>query len=274
MDGTTATSLPKPKSVTVNGTVIPREAIAREVQNHPADRPIDGWHAAARALVVRELLLQEAQRLGIEAEPLRDSEGRTETPEEATMRALIEREVVTPEPDEAVCRRYYEQHLSRFRSGDLYEAAHILLVAPAADGAARAEARLTAETILAAVRSDPALFAEFARSRSDCKTSAQEGGRLGQLTRGQTAIGFEQALQRMRPGEFAIAETRFGLHVIRLDHHAPGHLLPFDLVRDRISGYLATSVQHRALAQYLAVLAGRAQITGVSLQASTSTLVQ
>ena len=114
------------------------------------------------------------------------------------------------------------------------------------------------------------MFAEFARSRSDCKTSAQEGGRLGQLTRGQTVVEFEQALQRMRPGEFAIAETRFGFHVIRLDHHAPGQLLPFELVRDRIAGYLATSVQHRALAQYLAVLAGRAQITGVTLQASTS----
>ena len=44
-----------------------RSAIARETQNHPAAKPIDAWLAAARALVVRELLLQEARRLGIEA---------------------------------------------------------------------------------------------------------------------------------------------------------------------------------------------------------------
>ena len=128
---------------------------------------------------MRELLLQALVRLAIESQPPRDDEGRPETDDEATMRALIEREVVTPEPDEAACRRFYEQNRQRFRSGDLYEAAHILIASRSDDVAARTEARLTAENILAAVRSDPALFAEFARSHSACKTSAQEGGRLG-----------------------------------------------------------------------------------------------
>ena len=274
MDCSVTNTLPKPKTITVNGVVIPREVIAREVQNHPAAKPILAWQAAARALVVRELLLQESARLDIRAEPLRDPEGRSETAEEAAMRALIEREVVTPQPDEAACLRFYEQNRQRFRSGDLYEAAHILIAAHHTDVAARATARTTADTILSAVRADPALFAEFARSHSDCKTSAQEGGRLGQLTRGQTVAEFETALQRMRPGEFAIAETRFGFHVVRLDHHAPGRLLPFELARDRIADYLTTSVQHRALAQYVSVLAGRAEITGVALAAAGSPLLQ
>lgn len=274
MDCSVANALPKPKTITVNGTVIPREVIAREVQNHPAAKPILAWQSAARALVVRELLLQESARLDIQAEPLRDPEGRSETAEEAAMRVLIEREVVTPRPDEAACRRFYEQNRQRFRSGDLYEAAHILIAAPHTDVAARATARTTADTILSAVRADPALFAEFARRHSDCKTSAQEGGRLGQLTRGQTVAEFETALQRMRPGEFSIAETRYGFHVVRLDHHAPGQLLPFELARDRIADYLATSVQHRALAQYVSVLAGCAEITGVTLAAAGSPLLQ
>ena len=88
MDCSVTNTLPKPKTISVNGAVIAREIIAREVQNHPAEKPILAWQAAARALVVRELLLQEAKRLGIEAEPLRDPEGRFETPEEAAMRAL------------------------------------------------------------------------------------------------------------------------------------------------------------------------------------------
>jgi len=270
MDCSVTNTLPKPKTISVNGAVIAREIIACEVQNHPAEKPILAWQAAARALVVRELLLQEAKRLDIEAEPLRDPEGRFETPEEAAMRALIEREVVTPEPDEAACRRFYEQNRARFRSGDLYEAAHILIAAPRSDPAARE----TSDTILAAVRADPPLFAEFARSHSDCKTSAENGGSLGQLTRGQTVAEFETALERMRPGEFAIAETRYGFHVVRLDRHAPGQLLPFELARDRIADYMATSVRHRALAQYVAVLAGRAEITGITLAASASPLVQ
>lgn len=273
MDCSLTNTLPKPKTISVNGKVIPREVIAREVQNHPAEKPILAWQAAARALVVRELLLEESARLGIEAEPLRDADGRSETDEEAAMRALIEREVVTPEPDEAACLRFYQQNRQRFRSGDLYEAAHIL-IASRPDVAARTEARLTAENILAAVRSDPALFAEFARNHSACKTSAQEGGRLGQLTRGQTVAEFEATLERMRPGEFAIAETRYGFHVIRLDQHAPGQVLPFELARDRIADYLTTSVQHRALAQYVSVLAGRAEISGVTLAAASSPLLQ
>ncbi|WP_050631730.1 peptidylprolyl isomerase [Bradyrhizobium viridifuturi] len=274
MDCSVTQTLPKPKTISVNGAVIPREVIAREVQNHPAEKPILAWQAAARALVVRELLLQEAQRLGIEAEPLTDPEGRRETPEEAAVRELVEREVVTPEPDEAACQRFYEQNRERFRSGDLYEAAHILIAARQRDVVARTSARAKADTILSAVRSDPALFAEFARAESDCKTSAENGGHLGQLTRGQTVKEFEMALQRMRPGEFAVAETRYGFHVIRLDEFAAGQELSFELVRDRIADYLATKVRHRALAQYVSLLAGRAEILGVALAAASSPLLQ
>jgi peptidyl-prolyl cis-trans isomerase C len=274
MDCSLADTLPKPKIVSVNGTVIPREAIAREVQNHPAEKPILAWQAAARALVVRELLLQESRRLDITAEPLRDAEGRSETADEAAMRALIEREVLTPESDEAACRRFYEGNSRRFRTGDLNEAAHILIAAPRHDAAARIAAREVAEKILSSLREDPALFEELARSRSDCRTSADNGGHLGQLTRGQTVEEFEAGLARMREGETAIIETRYGFHIVRLDRHAPGQPLPFEMVRDRIADYLATTVMHRALAQYVSVLAGRAEVTGVALAGAASPLVQ
>ena len=106
----------KPVEVSVNGVIIPRDAIAREVQHHPASKPVEAWLSAARALVVRELLLQEAQRIGISAQSLSDEHGRRETDEDALIRQLIEREVKTPEPDEETCRRYYEQRKRRCRS--------------------------------------------------------------------------------------------------------------------------------------------------------------
>jgi hypothetical protein len=106
----------RPVEVSVNGVVIPRDAIAREVQHHPASKPIEAWLSAAHALVVRELLLQQAQRIGISAIPLSDEHGRRETEEDALIRALIEREIVTPEPDEDSCRRYYKQRKRLFRS--------------------------------------------------------------------------------------------------------------------------------------------------------------
>src|SRR5512143_4313507 len=50
----TLQALLKPAAVSVNGVVIPRDAIAREVQNHPSSKPIEAWQSAARALVIRE----------------------------------------------------------------------------------------------------------------------------------------------------------------------------------------------------------------------------
>jgi hypothetical protein len=107
----------RPVEVSVNGVVIPRDAIAREVQHHPASKPVEAWLSAARALVVRELLLQKARRVGLAATPLSDERGRRETQEDALIRCLIEREIVTPEPDEESCRRHYEQRKRLFRSG-------------------------------------------------------------------------------------------------------------------------------------------------------------
>jgi hypothetical protein len=106
----------RPVEITVNGVVIPRDMIAREVQHHPASKPVEAWLSAARALVVRELLLQEAQRIGFSSISLSDETGRRETQEDALIRGLLEREIVTPEPDEESCRRYYQQRKRRFRA--------------------------------------------------------------------------------------------------------------------------------------------------------------
>jgi peptidyl-prolyl cis-trans isomerase C len=274
MDCSIKDVLPKPKTLSVNGVIIPREDVAREVQNHPADKPILAWQAAARALIVRELLRQESVRLGVTAKPDSDDEGRTETAEEAAMRALIAREVATPEPDEESCHRFYDQNLSRFRTSDLYEAAHILIAAPRDDLSAREAARAKADDILAAITAVPDSFAAHAGEQSDCETSAREGGSLGQLTSGQTVAEFEAGLARMKLGEIALIETRYGFHVVRLDNYAPGQLLPFELVRERIADYLSERVRRRALAQYVSVLAGRAEISGASFAATASPLVQ
>jgi peptidyl-prolyl cis-trans isomerase C len=258
---------PKPVTVSVNGVVIARDAITREIQNHPAPRPIDAWHEAARALVVRELLLQEAARLGLVAEARSDSSGRRETDEEALMRGLAEQEIKTPEPDEDICRRYYERNIARFRSADIYEAAHILFSARQDDETSFAEARRQGETVLAQLRQSPGLFAELAVAHSACPSGAQ-GGNLGQLTEGQTTPEFERALFALKPGSIGddLAPTPYGLHIIRLDRKIEGRQLPFELVAERIADYLKEGVGRRATAQYIARLVSRATITGIALE--------
>lgn len=260
--------------VSVNGVAISSADIARETQHHASSDPDEAWALAARALAIRELLTQEAARLGIEAEPLDDGEGRRETAGEARLRALLEREVVVPRAGEAECRRYFEQHRRRFRSPDLFEAAHILIAAAPGNAEARANARASTEALIAELRRRPGRFAALAEAQSDCP-SARQAGNLGQLGPGQTVAEFEHALCAMAVGEVHgdPVETRYGFHVVRLDRRIEGRELPFELVRERIAQYLDEAVQRRALQQYVSILAGRATITGVDL-AGSGPLVQ
>ncbi|MES2711718.1 MAG: peptidylprolyl isomerase [Pseudomonadota bacterium] len=255
------------KTITVNGVAIPRAAIAQETQHHPASKPLDAMKAASAALVVRELLLQEARRLAIPIEPASDGEGRRETEEEALVRGLVEREVRTPVADEAACRRFHDQNRRRFRTPDLCEAWHILLPAKQPDGPALAEA------ILAHLAAEPGAFAALALAHSACP-SGKVGGSLGQIGPGQTVPEFEEALARMAVGTVAAVETRYGVHVVALDRRIEGRDLPFELVRARIAEWMGEKVRRGAIRQYFSILAGRADIQGIDLDASTSPLVQ
>jgi peptidyl-prolyl cis-trans isomerase C len=266
---------PKTNVVRVNGAVIPREAIAREAQHHPAATPAAAFAQAARALVIRQLLIDEARRLELAPHPLDDGDGRRETDEEALMRQVVDREIRLPQTDEATCRRYFEQNRKKFRSPDIFEAAHILFAAAPGDRAARATARGDATAAIEALRGEPDRFSELARAHSAC-ASAQQGGNLGQITRGATPREFDAAMAVLAPGETSQApvETRYGFHVIRLQRRVEGADLPYEAVRDKISAFLADAVERRALAQYVAILAGRADISGVDFGAAQSPLVQ
>ncbi len=261
--------------VSVNGVIIAREAIAQEIQHHPAATAVEAWIAAARALVVRELLLQEARRLELEAGPVSDGEGRRETDEEAFVRALVEQEVQTPEADDATCRRFYDRNRQRLRSADLCEASHILFAAAPGNASARKQALEHAKAVIAELALDPAAFAELAETLSACP-SGKTGGNLGQLGPGQTVPEFERALSAMavcgvQPEP---VETRYGFHVVALDRRIEGRDLPFDLVRSRIAEWLNEKVRRVAIQQYVSILASRARIEGVQLVPGTETPAQ
>jgi len=264
-----STELPERSPVSVNGVAIPHDAIAREVQHHPAPKPIAAWQAAARALVVRELLVQEAHRLRLDPAPRKGDNGQRETEDEALIRSLIEHEVVTPEPNEADCRRYFEQNRRRFRSEPIYEAAHILFAAWQGDAEAYTQAERAAGLVLAELKQQPGRFGDLAQAHSACPSGAQ-GGNLGQITAGQTTPEFEQALAVLAPGAVSQApvRTRYGLHIIRLDRKSEGAELPFEAVVDSIAAYLRENVMHRVTAQYIARLVSKAQIGGIDLAGS------
>ena len=224
--------------------------------------------------MVRELLSQRARALELVSEP-RSENGLRETDEEALIRMLLEAEVQTPTAAEPDCRRYYQSNLARFRSPDLYEPLHILFKASQDDQAAFAQAIQRAEVVLAEVKNAPERFESIARALSECP-SGSEGGRLGQVARDDTTPEFEAVLLSLEAGEICpdVVRTRYGVHVVRLDRKVAGAVLPFEQVSERIAAYLEASSSRRAAAQYVALLAGQARISGFDIAGASSPLVQ
>jgi peptidyl-prolyl cis-trans isomerase C len=260
--------------VTINGITISRRAIAAEVQNFPSRNPGEGWLAAARALAIRELLLQEARRLDVPVEQRADADGRLETVEDALIQALVEREVHIPQANEETLRRFYDNNHRRFVVPPLWEVDHLLITARRDNSEGFAAAREKASTLAAALLKEPHRFAELAHDCSDCP-SAAVGGSLGQIGPGDTTPEFEAALATLAECEISgPIETRYGIHIIRLTRRSDGRQLPFEAVRERIETYLGEHVRRQATAQYIALLIDRADIRGIALEGAVSPLVQ
>lgn len=249
-------------TIRVNDVEIGAARIAEEMQYHPAASAEAARRAAAEALVVRELLRQEARTRGF-------GDG------DEAVEELLEAAVATPEPDEASCRRYYESNRKRFRSPDLVEAQHILIAVAPDETEERATAKAKAADLAREVAGDPAAFAALAREHSDCPSKAN-GGHLGQIGRGSLVPELETYIFAMKAGETCPVpvSSRYGWHVVRVLERADGRELPFESVRETIADYLTESSWRRAVSQYISLLAGRAAIEGIALRAAHSPLVQ
>ncbi len=221
----------------------------------------DPLKSAMTALVLRRVLLDEARTAGLSGN------------DESMIDSLLEAEVKVPVPGREECLRQYQAYPSRFTVGELVEASHILFQVTAAvdlDGL-----RLHAQDILDQLLEQPERFAEMAKRNSNCP-SAEVGGNLGQLARGTCVPEFEKCLFTASPGSIVphLVETRFGLHIVQLGRRAEGRLMAFEDVQGRIADAMhAASYQH-ALRQYLQLLVGRAEISGIEMPGADSPLLQ
>ncbi len=254
----------------VDGVLIAEAAIAAEAQNHAAGSAAEARAAAARALVIRHLLLRRAEALKLEPDTERDELGREETPEEALVRQVLQREAPGDEPTEAECRRVYDASKAKFAAPEIFEASHILFEPGAPGDEAWMEAHERASAAIAELLAG-ADFAACARAYSSC-SSAADGGSLGQFVRGDLAPAIEGALAHLTPGSWAPApiRTRHGWHVLRLDRHAASRTLPFEAVEEHIRAALHARSAVAASARYVEALAADAEIEGLSLSGAAA----
>ncbi|WP_349361163.1 peptidylprolyl isomerase [Stappia sp.] len=255
------------RDIVVNGEPIPSTAIAAEAQNHsaPRNKPGVAWRKAAQALIIRALLLQEALRRGLTAEPEELSPGRVETEEEALIRVLLDEALKIEPVSEAAVHAEWARRPERYRSPPLWDVSHILCACDPRDEAARTAAEARAKTLLTRLDGDAKGFAEVARE-SDCG-SKTAGGHLGQFGPGDTVPEFEAAIRDLPEGGVSPAPvlSRHGWHILRLNAIAPGQVLPYDTVRPRIAEALEKAAWARASRDFVARLSDEAEISGASL---------
>jgi peptidyl-prolyl cis-trans isomerase C len=232
---------------------------------------------ALRQRACTELLRQAAQRAGLlGAGDAPATDGIPSAAASGAIEQLLEQSLQIPEPSEESCRRHFAAHAARYRLGERARVRHILFaVTPGVDVSAL---RKRAEHALLEVRShaagsDP--FPDVARQLSNCP-SGQEGGELGWLMAQDCAPEFAREIfGHAEVGVLPrLVHSRFGLHVVDVQQRDPGQDQPFEAVHGSVAMTLRQQSYVTALRQYLALLAGQAEIVGVDMDAADTPLVQ
>ncbi len=258
-----AETLPDAGELRVNGILIAQASIEAEISSQTNEA--DPGFAARRALVLRELLTQQAHAKGLLDHGM-------VIDDEAIDRLLV-MECPTPEPSEEECQRYYKANARRFRSPDIVHARHILFALT--PGVSLSKLRERSEQVRRDLARHPDRFDALARSLSNCP-SGKVGGSLGQLSRGETVEEFDKALFGtsqigLLPG---LVTTRHGFHIVLVERRIAGAQLPFEAVCGKIAQYLRDYVRHKAIQQYLTMLVSNAKIEGITLNVVHGPLLQ
>lgn len=138
---------------------------------------------------------------------------------------------------EAEARKIYQSTKDRIGPDGLVEPAHILLrLAQQADAQTQSKVKQRADSIYNALLAG-ADFAEMARKYSEDPGSAQRGGSIGQISRGQTLKEFEDATFALKDGEMSKPVlSSVGYHIIKMIKHSD--FAPYDSLRDDIRNFI------------------------------------
>ena len=255
--------------VVVNGTTITSADIAAEAQNHeaPSGKPGIAWRKAAKALAIRQLLLQEAARRGIAADPQELEPGRFETEDESLVRGILEDAVQVAQPTDDEVRAAWVADPSRFRAPPLWNVSHILVACDHTDEETSKAAAARALDLAKQVQAKPESFGRVARNESECPSKSRDG-LLGQIGPGDTVPEFESALRGLGEGETTPEPipTRHGWHVIRMESKAEGDVLPYATVEPKLRMAMEKRAWGQGVRDFVDTLVDTAEITGVDLK--------
>ena len=247
-------------------------ALFEQGQQPPAD--------AVQELAYAELLRQEAVKAGLlprhkglTAPDLNDGERQI-------VETMVDGAVVTPQPTEEECQRYYEANKAQFVVGQALHLRHILFaVTPGVNVQALATHAEKALLELLHKNAPAGRFEQLAVELSNCPTSTQ-GGDLGWVSPEDCAPELANELfhqnhaQRGNGVHTKLMHSRFGFHIMEVMGRREGEQKTYAEVQERIAAQLTLQSRSKALRQYMSLLVGQALVEGVDLEGSDSPLVQ
>ena len=144
------------------------------------------------------------------------------------------------EVDDRALRGYYAQNRARFEVPDRIRASHILFMT---EGEAEEELKKSeaeAAKVLEEIRAG-ADFAARARRYSEDPGTADKGGDLGWVTRGQMVPDFEKQAFLLEPGQISdVIKTEYGFHIIKVHERQNAQIQSFEEVKEEIRAELAS----------------------------------
>jgi len=150
---------------------------------------------------------------------------------------------------------FYELHHDRFETPERRVARHILItINPEYPENTRASARERLQQVREKLAGRNNRFDEFAQSYSECPT-AMEGGKLGEVTRGQLYESLDAALFSMREGESSpLIESEMGFHLLYCEKIKPAKRVPLSKAAPRIREMLQERHRRNCQKAWLASL--------------------
>jgi peptidyl-prolyl cis-trans isomerase C len=211
----------------VNGAVITTDDFKKETDNlppylKPMTETLDGKKEMLETMVIRELILQQAKKDGIDsskavADKMEDLKKRIIV--DAFLKKKVEEQTSVGDAD---LQKFYDQNKEKFRTGAQVRASHILV-----------KDEQKAQEILARLKGG-ASFEELAKKNST-DAAAAKGGDLGWFGQGSMIPEFEKAAFALKEGQTSgIVKTKFGFHIIKLTGKREAGIRPFAEVKDQI----------------------------------------
>ncbi|MCL6481800.1 MAG: peptidyl-prolyl cis-trans isomerase [Firmicutes bacterium] len=163
-----------------------------------------------------------------------------QVPEQRRVRyVLLDREQIRNQvsPTETELRNYYDTHRDQYRVENRVRVRHILFKTFGKTEAEIEEIHKKAEQVLRRARRGED-FTKLAREFSE-DTTAQNGGDLGWILRGQTVPEFEQAAFSLPVGSLSdLVRTQYGFHILKIEERETARTKSFEEVRDSIAATL------------------------------------